>query len=857
MSKIKIVSNPYKKEIKFLSFNNSSGQWEDLKITEPNSKLLESDPEDFLPYVIDDILNDIKEEYYVGKDKVEVYFEGTNDEYLELAEICEEKHSEDIVLQKSESFLENGRDILKSTKENFNTVKPIIEKFIDSEDVRKKLAKVTDAMDDMIPICVFGNYSSGKSSFINSLIGHEILACGGTVVTAKVYRIQQSEFEDRARIEFKFQDNDVILSFEDINFRVLKGENKLVDSIKEAIDTNEEKDMYSYVKLALEKINNYEKKAQEHYDISNIISVEIPFSKKGFLGMSKNKFVIFDTPGSNSKSHTEHTKVLEEALDGFSNGIPVWVSTYDNLDTTDNAELCDKILNIDALDKRFTMIVCNKADSADLEGDKLPDKQIEEIKEYESVEKLYASGIYFVSSIMGIGSKTDGKLVEPHYKKTFHQQRAAYEDPEDEYYISLYKFNIMPDLMKKQIVAEGEDAQNIIYANSGLQSIESNMEQFASHYAAYNKCQMVYLFINEVVDEVNKKINNRADILKKSKEERTNRLEEGKANLIDEISKTISKMTSKFEKDSKEYVSDISGETDKYEHSLEGIEKLTVDIRNDKANDMHRDSQSQELKDAQNKAVNHIREYGSELKEAFFKGRFKEGFDKLSKGIDDLKENAKEVQDKQNQMKDVDAEIDRSTSDAVMDCVTKDYKKNLSEAYREIDEKLKNHWLKEANTLRDEIIKIIKDTESLTNDQRTEMEDIIMRYEPLQFNDDSGEVFIKQKFLQGHIFGLQVFESEKLNNKKLTDIYNKKIKENVKEISKSINENCIGSFKIWEGNLNNRIEQNITDYNPKLKDLSDMIREEAEEITALEKDQMTIKQSLEAIESLMAVKTIG
>ncbi len=73
------------------------------------------------------------------------------------------------------------------------------------------------------------------------------------------------------------------------------------------------------------------------------------------LGQSFNNFVIFDTPGSNSASNAEHSKVLAEALEGFSNGIPVWISTYESIDSTDNGKLCDDILEIKALDKRFTI----------------------------------------------------------------------------------------------------------------------------------------------------------------------------------------------------------------------------------------------------------------------------------------------------------------------------------------------------------------------------------------------------------------------------------------------------------------------------------------------------------------------
>ena len=73
-------------------------------------------------------------------------------------------------------------------KETFEVVHPIIEKIVrDDERVKRDLGKVSGALDDIIPICVFGNYSAGKPTFINALIGGEVLPSGGDPVTAKIY----------------------------------------------------------------------------------------------------------------------------------------------------------------------------------------------------------------------------------------------------------------------------------------------------------------------------------------------------------------------------------------------------------------------------------------------------------------------------------------------------------------------------------------------------------------------------------------------------------------------------------------------------------------------------------------------
>ena len=78
MAKIKIVSNPYEREILYFSFNEERNEWEDIKNNNVNSRLREDESgKTFLPFKIKEIIDIIVEEYYTGTEKVEVVFEGT------------------------------------------------------------------------------------------------------------------------------------------------------------------------------------------------------------------------------------------------------------------------------------------------------------------------------------------------------------------------------------------------------------------------------------------------------------------------------------------------------------------------------------------------------------------------------------------------------------------------------------------------------------------------------------------------------------------------------------------------------------------------------------------------------------
>lgn len=534
MTQIKIISNPYKQEIQYETYKENTKEWVDVGLYAPNGKLREENARKcFLPFNAKEILEVIVDEYYLEtKGPVEIVFEGTKEEYNELLKVSQEKAFEQkIIISRSNRVLDNGKFILNDTKEVFANVKPVIEEVTKDElEITKNLAKVTDALDDIVPICVFGNYSAGKSTFINALIGREVLPSGGDPVTAKAFKIQNLSQTDVARIKFKHWDDVIELSFEDDSYRVVKGDtnDEMLMELDSVLKEKEVVTMNQMVSVALDFINAYEKRDSSSTEIGNMIELYIAFSKTGILGSSNNKFVIFDTPGSNTATNDGHIEVLKEALEGFSNGIPVWVSQYEAIDTMDNEALCNNILSIDALDQRFTMIVLNKADVSDLPEKGFSEKQVKNIKEFKSVEKMYASGIFFVSSIMGLGAKNDGTLADKYYRKIYKLQTDSFSDPEDEDYMTLYQYNIMPLQIKEEVIAYSANEKNLIYVNSGLHCIETEIEEFASKYSAYNKCQMVYALLTDVVEKTTEKIAKRVQARKNLRDKYINDLEEKK-----------------------------------------------------------------------------------------------------------------------------------------------------------------------------------------------------------------------------------------------------------------------------------------------------------------------------------------
>lgn len=853
MATIKIRSNPYERKIEYLSYKEQTGDWEEIQRSNPDSKLREDESgKSFLPFKIKEIVDIILDEYYVGSDKVNIVFEGTQEEYEELEKICELLEiAEKISLKKEKVVLENAKLILSDTKEIFKTVQPVIEKIIHGDrDVKSDLNKVADALDDIIPICVFGNYSAGKSTFINSLIGHEILPSGGDPVTAKIYKISISDSEELARIRFMHWDKEIELLYEGKSFRIRKGsvDDEMLCELSQMMEENEKEDMFFLINKALEFINGYEKKDMDSIEISDVIEVEVPFAKEGVLGRSRNNFVIFDTPGSNSNSNTDHSKVLADALQGFSNGIPVWISQYESIDSNDNAKLCDDVLNIKALDKRFTMIVLNKADSSDLPEGGFSEKQIKNILEYNSVEKMYAGGIYFVSSIMGLGAKKDGDLSDKHYRKTYRSQQEMFSNPEDVDYATLYIYNIMPEQIKNEVVeyskACSQSETDLIYANSGLFCIEQEMEDFASKYSAYNKCQMVYLFLNEVIHKTNDAIREKTDFLTRTRETRKKELEAEKQQLLDALADTTKTKEDEFCKESKTFIKTYVSSSLDYSYNPEELAKLDNQVARHNEETNRFSVQENDYAEAKSSMWSHLKANGQSL----LKGNLKESFRTMK---EDFIKDYKEMQENKDEMDSSRSEIDKATSDEIMKIVVDRYKSSILEAQEKASAVTKQHWMDNEETLKNALVAIITGTDALSAKQREELSEIIINYQGLVIDDEANKVFVKAKYLKGQILGFRLSSSERLNTRRLANNFNDLIAKSIRSMSEDLNENCYSAFKVWKSHLCSVIEENITEMNPQLKQIAELIKEETDKINELADNQQTICSSLDAIKELM------
>lgn len=845
MAKIKIISNPYRQETVFQSWDKASEQWRliDAEYNE-NSKLLCNEFRvGFFPFKAKQIIDIIISEYGIGGEKVEVIFEGTDDEYLELESICTQSNYPTlVVLSKSGRYLENARDILPDIIDVFKELSPLVaESVSDKEVIKRDLEKFSDASNDVIPICVIGNYSSGKSTFINALIGYELLPSSDEPTTAKIYKVAQSKQPDRAAIKFEYGANSVRIRFTTDSYRFLAGpeENPLIIELTQALDKIATEPIPLKLSRVLEAINSF---ANHELDeaLSDLIEIEAPFDADGLWGKIWNNFVIFDTPGSNSASNIKHYRVLKAALEGLSNGLPIFVSEYDSLDSTDNDKLYQDINNMEELDKRFTMIIVNKADSASLKKTGLTADDHNRILSLAIPRQLYSGGIYFVSSIMGLGSKNDEKFIGEHNAEVFEDQKNKYTDPTSRFYKQLYHYNILPDQIKLKYDMRSEKHKNPLYANSGLFSIEQAIETFAGVYSHYNKCQQSQLFLNNVIHATFGEI----AVVKEEKEARRERihakLEKEKQALIDRLEVYSTEAERSYQQGYAKAMAEYYNGAAKL-HTADELTDLETHFREEKASEKDVEGR---LGDVRESARTFMENLGKNVANTFRE----RNLSALKKTGTDFTDGFKEIINSYGELTETKKDAEQASSDALIRSIQEEFSENIAYARTVLENQSKAYWTRQTEQMKAELSQIVTDSSALSEGKREELSGIILHYQPLPFDLSVESIFDKTALRR--FFG----DSNRLDIDKLTRKYNSEMKSQVKDIYSRFEASHAHSFDAWMHQLLDTITENIVEFNPQLHDQAEVIREDTALINELESRKLKLMNYAEQIKRMMEWK---
>ena len=840
---IKIASNPYDECVRYYKFDGTD--WREITAeSNPNSALVGAKyAHGFFPFKAEEIADAIIAEFGNGE-TINLVFEGSDDEWAELDAICKDgPYANKVTAERGLRVLSNARDILPEIIEVFKEVKPLVDSSVsDYSKVADKVEKFVDVSSDAIPLCVLGNYSAGKSTFINSLIGLEILPNGDEPVTARFFQIRRSKDRDRAMIQFSCDESRYVLRFDPnglMENKELVGV-KLYDEVVAKVGEIKP-GMASHMNCALQVLNSFRPDGGEA-PISDLIKLEVPFAGSDPWPHDR-EFVIFDTPGSNSASNEDHVRVLREAMDDLSNGLPIFVAEYSSLDTKDNEKLYEEIRQIPAIDERFAMIVVNKADAADLPKGGFEESDVKRIMGQSIPRNLYGQGIYFVSSILGLGAKIDGDFMSDNYAEKFEDQQRKYIDPESRFYKTLYRYDILPGQISRRTNGESEECKDLLLANSGLFCIENEIRRFAECYSAYNKCKNSVMLLQEIAAIAADEIDKTKEAVKEEKAKREEELDAKKNELIKRL-EDQGDASSKEAKAAYDAVIDKAVEGKSWNITYEDMLDRQHAITKVKLADHKHGARTEEAEDARIQIVSNLVERVGDAVRADDDADPMDRAAKFAGGIKDAAQgfvgDTANALEKQADVRSVEKLADKDASGQLFGEVVSSYDKAARDIYETIDEPSRAYWLERAEACRSALYQIATDnTNALSEEKRKEVGEVIINYQALALAKGR-TIFNKAEFSEIRLKDQVIFKSDTLFLNRLESRYNHEVANCVAETRNELRLHHEHSFGCWLDELLHQVISNITDYNPVLHDYVEEINQKTTKINELESKLATL-----------------
>ena len=193
----KIRYNPYIPKIEYFHWNLEEEEWESPSFESPflRPELINTT----IQNKAYDIIKHMDDIYNPGNVGLDLYFEGTIEDMDYFTEILSRYYSSrNITVISGEFDLLPAVHVKGKIEDIFSNMKDMFSEYPDDE-VVEYVSKFSEAVRPTIPICVMGTYSAGKSAFINSLLGIELLPSASDPTTAKTYKISSG-----AKYEIKF-----------------------------------------------------------------------------------------------------------------------------------------------------------------------------------------------------------------------------------------------------------------------------------------------------------------------------------------------------------------------------------------------------------------------------------------------------------------------------------------------------------------------------------------------------------------------------------------------------------------------------------------------------------------------------
>ncbi|EJC6798672.1 dynamin family protein [Vibrio parahaemolyticus] len=460
MNHIAITHNPFLVETEFLI--NGQAPSESSNITAYSSKRLQ--------LWVEQIFDDLQALFNGSKDFF-IEFTGVESDFNDIKEAANNAIQKDMCVELKFNPVSPAEERLEKIKALMKRVSEESSKFADylaNSDLKAK-QDFEDALNNDFDAYVVATMSSGKSTFINAVLGQDLLPAANEATTATIAHIFDDKTQGDAFYGKRFNSNGNLIEQNDaVDLAIMKAWN--ADSETKTITLN------GNIR-AIKENNNVH-------------------------------LVLTDTPGPNNSQDPEHQRTtLGFIQDSKRNPLIIYVLNATQLGTNDDAQLLRLVA--DTMSKggkqskdRFLFVV-NKMDMFDPERDENIEEALNRVKSYLEENGIHDPNLFPVSARMAYLLRKQGELTRAERNDKTNIADLLLEEPSMAFpqYMSV-STSVMSAMQEKAQHDEALQDQSMWRAllNSGLPGVEAVIDEYINKYSFPMRLNRAHLAMTAAIE---------------------------------------------------------------------------------------------------------------------------------------------------------------------------------------------------------------------------------------------------------------------------------------------------------------------------------------------------------------------
>lgn len=461
MNYIAITHNPFLVETEFLINGNKPS--DSSNITAYSSKRLQ--------LWVEQIFDDLKD-IFNGSDDFFIEFTGVKSDFDDIEDAANKAKLEGMNIELKFNSVSPAEKRLEEIKSLMSRVKNQSSKFADYLDNSDQKARqdFEDALNNDFDAYVVATMSSGKSTFINAMLGQDLLPAANEATTATIAQI----YDDKSKGD-KFY-----------------GER--IDNNGNLIESNDDVDLVTM------KVWNSDSETQSitlHGDIRSIKE------------SSNVRLVLTDTPGPNNSQDPEHQRTtLGFIQDSKRNPLIIYVLNATQLGTNDDAQLLKLVA--DTMKKggkqskdRFLFVV-NKMDMFDPERGENIEDALTRVKNYLENKGIQDPNLYPVSARMAYLLRKKSELTRAERNDKTNIAELLLEEPS----MAFPQYMSVSSTISSAIEGKAQHDEALqdkamwrALLNSGLPSVEAVIDEYINKYSFPMRVNRAHLAMTAAIEQ--------------------------------------------------------------------------------------------------------------------------------------------------------------------------------------------------------------------------------------------------------------------------------------------------------------------------------------------------------------------